>query len=720
MSLKGKSHEENLKLVCAVCTNLRGKKATRGVSDSEEQDIKKFAFSAYQKGSIYFPQGLCETCHGHLRKLKNVKTEDQGPKLLLPDNYHLDLPHATRSQSQSYCSCRWCLLARMNGLEFKLWQKEIKKGREGKPDIQMMCQSCGKGLPITQKSHTCSSSDLETVSNMLQSIPNSLKPKITYSLLQELQKEQEGALHLPPASGGKSVVVQVGQQPTTPGMSSLTHKEVVQMATRSHLTGEQQSSLVADLRSKWGRKVVEPGLQKMMPKHNKQFSPFFKVEEIEFKGSDDIIISKHLFFCHDVVGLVDKVKELRGIVEETVNLVQGDTGQGYLKIGINVILKKDLEKEQGVRVPAAGTEFCREECNETGPSSKIRRTREQGVGGGKQFSDWGARKMILLAVVHKIPESHHNLAIIFTSIGLNRIAFKLTGDLAFLMPIIGCGKGCSGTNPCPVCDQRKTTAGGQGSRWVEGEVNLRTLGSLHSNHQSWVAEGERTSAAATMRWKGVCVAPLLDIIDSQGRHFDSCLLDIIVPAPLHLFLGANEIINFMEKTMWPEVKQVLADELGVQYHEYMGKIGNYEGPSLHKMFRNMDKLEPYMLGGSTRRSFYTTLLAFGDVAGAVLGSKQLPVDWREKLHHLKSCILHLHSTFKMSITPKLHILITHVLQWVDRFGRSLGKEGEQQGEAVHHIWKRLLESQGQPKVKESPAYVQFILKCLLMFNANNV
>ena len=56
MSLKGKSHKENLKLVFAVCTNLRGKKATQGVSDSEEQDFKKFVFSAYQKGSIYFPQ----------------------------------------------------------------------------------------------------------------------------------------------------------------------------------------------------------------------------------------------------------------------------------------------------------------------------------------------------------------------------------------------------------------------------------------------------------------------------------------------------------------------------------------------------------------------------------------------------------------------------------------------------------------------------------------
>ena len=57
---------------------------------------------------------------------------------------------------------------------------------------------------------------------------------------------------------------------------------------------------------------------------------------------------------------------------------------------------------------------------------------------------------------------------------------------------------------------------------------------------------------------------------------------------------------------------------------------------------------------------------------------------------------------------------------MDVFGRSLGREGEQQGEAVHHIWKRLLESQGQPKVKESQAFVNFIMRALLMFNANNV
>ena len=73
------------------------------------------------------------------------------------------------------------------------------------------------------------------------------------------------------------------------------------------------------------------------------------------------------------------------------------------------------------------------------------------------------------------------------------------------------------------------------------------------------------------------------------------------------------------------------------------------------------------------RPYYTTFHAFKNVALALFGSKQMSYDWREKLHHLRDCILYLHSSFNMSITPKLHILITHVEQRVDRFGRSLGR-----------------------------------------------
>ena len=56
MSLKGRSHEECIRLVCAVCTNLNSQNDSRDVSESEVQLIKKYIFSEYMKDSLYFPQ----------------------------------------------------------------------------------------------------------------------------------------------------------------------------------------------------------------------------------------------------------------------------------------------------------------------------------------------------------------------------------------------------------------------------------------------------------------------------------------------------------------------------------------------------------------------------------------------------------------------------------------------------------------------------------------
>ena len=90
------------------------------------------------------------------------------------------------------------------------------------------------------------------------------------------------------------------------------------------------------------------------------------------------------------------------------------------------------------------------------------------------------------------------------------------------------------------------------------------------------------------------------------------------------------------------------------------------------------------------------------------------------MHILRDWIRRLNTILGMPITPKIHILITHVEQWVDIFGRSLGKEGEQGGEAIHHIWKQLLDSIGEPKETESEPYKKVIMKTLLMINSNHV
>ena len=55
----GKTHEQCLALVCAVCTNLNGKKAERVLSLAEVGLIKKYVFAGYTKNSTLFPTGIC-------------------------------------------------------------------------------------------------------------------------------------------------------------------------------------------------------------------------------------------------------------------------------------------------------------------------------------------------------------------------------------------------------------------------------------------------------------------------------------------------------------------------------------------------------------------------------------------------------------------------------------------------------------------------------------
>ena len=76
----------------------------------------------------------------------------------------------------------------------------------------------------------------------------------------------------------------------------ITHSEIIRSSTKIHLSGAQLLSQSADIQAKWGRRAVEPGLQKAIPVHNQRFKSFFKVEDRSFleKGEERV---KPLWFC---------------------------------------------------------------------------------------------------------------------------------------------------------------------------------------------------------------------------------------------------------------------------------------------------------------------------------------------------------------------------------------------------------------------------------------
>ena len=109
------------------------------------------------------------------------------------------------------------------------------------------------------------------------------------------------------------------------------------------------------------------------------------------------------------------------------------------------------------------------------------------------------------------------------------------------------------------------------------------------------------------------------------------IINKVTPGPLHLYLSVNELINFCESSNWPEIKDVLKTVAGVQVHVYMGKLGNYEGPSIRKVFRKLDSLKEHMVT-SPKVLFYNALVAFKQVSQSVFST------W---LH--TSCMEHLHT-----------------------------------------------------------------------------
>ena len=267
-----------------------------------------------------------------------------------------------------------------------------------------------------------------------------------------------------------------------------------------------------------------------------------------------------------------------------------------------------------------------------------------------------------------------------------------------------------------VCDQERSKVGGGGAKWVTGgDINLRSFGSLLGNYLAWTLEGERVEAVHTKKWKSVTGQVM---VMGEKDTADTLVMDKLIPGPLHLYLSVNDILNHCEKTCWEDLKTVLHRVAGVQVHVYQGKVGNYEGPGIRKILKNLKNLENYK-DDDDKRLYLETLMAFKTVSESVFGL-QLHPNWREHLHQLGRHIERLARLKGLPITPKFHVLTVHVEQWVDRHGRAMGRESESPGEALHHLWKRLVEGKGEVKDKESQVYVDITLQSLLKLVADNV
>ena len=140
---------------------------------------------------------------------------------------------------------------------------------------------------------------------------------------------------------------------------------------------------------------------------------------------------------------------------------------------------------------------------------------------------------------------------------------------------------------------------------------------------------------------------------------DKPLLLILVPGGLHLKLGiVNDVLELLNK-VWGDGLEEWLRRRGILYVPYHGMM--LEGNECNRVLKDVDSLEqelPHHL-----RSFATYLRSFAAVMASTFGLEPSPT-WREDIDQMKNEFLNVQQQFQLRETPKVHIILQHIPDFV--------------------------------------------------------
>ena len=81
----------------------------------------------------------------------------------------------------------------------------------------------------------------------------------------------------------------------------------------------------------------------------------------------------------------------------------------------------------------------------------------------------------------------------------------------------------------------------------------------------------------------------------------------------------------------------------------------------------------------------------------------------------------IYKDLNISVTPKVHILINHVPEFLKKHNRSLGWYSEQTLESIHYDFKRnCWEKQGYKRSLRHPDYAENLMKAVIVYSSKNI
>ena len=143
---------------------------------------------------------------------------------------------------------------------------------------------------------------------------------------------------------------------------------------------------------------------------------------------------------------------------------------------------------------------------------------------------------------------------------------------------------------------------------------------------------------------------------------------------------------------------------------------DYNGNNCNKLLNNLDKLKNVIPGEFL--IFVETLEALKNVKEACFGAEAHP-DYKEIIKEFESKWEDLYFEHGIWFTNKVHVIIDHVPQAIERTGKGLLGSSEQVVEATHAKFEKFWMKYKVVDL-ESDSHGDRLLMCVIDFNASNI
>ena len=232
--------------------------------------------------------------------------------------------------------------------------------------------------------------------------------------------------------------------------------------------------------------------------------------------------------------------------------------------------------------------------------------------------------------------------------------------------------------------------------------------------QLWRERGGEVKDPTGLTSFSVCNDSILRPAGSDTSDVE--VIDLCPPCSLHLKLGVNEALAHLDKQMDENQLKIFLKGLNIEYEPYFGGR-TLEGKEVSKVLKNVNLLEEII--SPTYKPFTNFLHAYAAVVKSQF-QVSLQDSWQEDTNNFGVRLAELQKAFpSVRMTPKWHIILNHVPEWLMRNNRGLGQVSEQEVEDTHSQFEKVW-AKYRVKSVLNPIYINNYYRAVTDHNTTNL